>query len=1103
MPETFTVETWKNRIAAWWRDVARDVPGAMARLGVRTSYGLLTAGAWLPLLEAYGAQPGPALTGLVGVVAGVGSNLVANVVQGAYDKAAGETATARKVEEEVETAPDLRAEFQQVLGALDVLGLAQAALGEQWAAFQTQLDRELAGQRITLRINSAGGTVVLGDVNVQHGDFVGRDKHEYHYHAESPKPDFTPHRQAYLRHVAERTSRLPLRGVDVGAGDPSYATRPRLAQVYIGLDTTTRVGGEELESVLTGHSIPWSFETDEKQPRTKRLTPVEFLGRGGSEDQLLPVLLAVAISRFAVVLGSPGSGKSTFVNHLAFCLAQHHLDVDYNWLEHLPGWPKDEADLLPVVVTLRDFASWAASQPTAGEATVGRFLEHWLADRDLNDFHNVFCESLHAGRAIVFFDGLDEIPTGAQRAFVRDAVAGFARTYGKVRIVVTCRTFSYQKVDWQLPREQFPVFELAPFADEKIAQFIAAWHAELATLGAVRSEDVDTLVARLQEAVQRSDIARLAPNPLLLTVMALVHAYRGRLPEARALLYEECTDLLLWRWEGMKVGESESDKVGLRRLLGEAGLQDVDLKRALWGLAFDAHRGDGGNTEEEITADIAETMLWKALRQLHPTQSLDWADRVVAQIKERAGLLVEREPGIYTFPHRTFQEYLAGSFLSVQADFPQQAVTLANEAAFWREVVLLAVGRQVHVAGNLAQPLALVAELCPAACVDDEACWQRAWLAGEVLWETGLNRVRQTQQGRDLLERVQERLAVLVDGGYLAPRDRWRAGDLLGGLGDQRPGVQEVLWVEIPAGLFLMGSRDDESDVFDDEKPQHTLVLLRYYISRFPVTNTQFRPFVEGDGYTNRDYWTPSGWAWREGAEADLTPLEGVGDEDWRRRYAEWLAWRPKERRDRPYYWEHPEWGVPNRPVVGVTWYEAMAYCRWLKVQSSKSKVQSRVWKAGWVEPLDVRHSTFDIRLPSEVEWEKAARGTDGLRYPWGEWQEDRANTEEVGLGQTSAVGLFPRGLSPYGVLDMAGNVWEWTRSRWGVNVQKPDFVYPYVVGDGREAEESRAVPVARGGSWINLQRSARAGSRNWVIPDNFYDNLGFRVGLSLGDAGS
>ena len=481
-----------------------------------------------------------------------------------------------------------------------------------------------------------------------------------------PPPDFTPQREAYLRHVAERTSRLPLRGVDVGAGDPTHSTRPRLAQVYVDLETTA--------------GIQPSLEVADA-PMTR-----------GEKPQPLPALRAVTANRFTVLLGDPGSGKSTFVNHLAYCLTMHALEPEADWLAHLSGWPADETDLLPVVVTLRDFARWAAAQPSETEPTVGRFLERRLDTRDLSDFTEPLCRQLRAGQAIVFFDGLDEIPTGTQRTFVRDAVATFARTYGEARIVVTCRTLSYQDPDWQLPEKEFPAFELAPFTEEKITRFIAAWYHELADLGAVRLAEVETLIARLQAAVQRPDIARLAPNPLLLTVMALVHAYRGRLPEARALLYEECTDLLLWRWEGLKAEGREAETAGLRRLLAEADLQDVDLKRTLWALAFAAHQGDGDNQEEGATADIAEATLWRALRQLHPSQSLDWADKVVKQIKERAGLLVEREPGIYTFPHRTFQEYLAGSHLSVQADFPQQAVARTGEAAFWREVVLLAVG---------------------------------------------------------------------------------------------------------------------------------------------------------------------------------------------------------------------------------------------------------------------------------------------------------------------------------------------------------------------------------------------------------------------------
>ncbi|NMC03343.1 MAG: hypothetical protein GYA30_13335, partial [Chloroflexi bacterium] len=117
MPETFTPEVWKSRVAERWQTLARDVPAAMTRLGVNTAYGLLTASAFLPLLEAYTpATPGPAIAALSVLTAGVGSNLVANVIQGAYDKA-----NARRIEQEIAEQPALRAEYEAVLGGLDVL----------------------------------------------------------------------------------------------------------------------------------------------------------------------------------------------------------------------------------------------------------------------------------------------------------------------------------------------------------------------------------------------------------------------------------------------------------------------------------------------------------------------------------------------------------------------------------------------------------------------------------------------------------------------------------------------------------------------------------------------------------------------------------------------------------------------------------------------------------------------------------------------------------------------------------------------------------------------------------------------------------------------
>jgi formylglycine-generating enzyme required for sulfatase activity len=168
-------------------------------------------------------------------------------------------------------------------------------------------------------------------------------------------------------------------------------------------------------------------------------------------------------------------------------------------------------------------------------------------------------------------------------------------------------------------------------------------------------------------------------------------------------------------------------------------------------------------------------------------------------------------------------------------------------------------------------------------------------------------------------------------------------------------------WVAIPAGPFLLGSPPGEPETFDAEYPQHTVDLPLFYISRYPITCAQFRPFVEGDGYTHPAYWTPAGWAWRQGAEPDLTPLEGL-DAATIRVYREWLARRPVEQRDRPRWWDDPAWNGANRPVVGVTWYEAAAYCRWLTKEINELTHQriNEIRGTGWAALLSaMRHAPF------------------------------------------------------------------------------------------------------------------------------------------------
>jgi formylglycine-generating enzyme required for sulfatase activity len=177
-----------------------------------------------------------------------------------------------------------------------------------------------------------------------------------------------------------------------------------------------------------------------------------------------------------------------------------------------------------------------------------------------------------------------------------------------------------------------------------------------------------------------------------------------------------------------------------------------------------------------------------------------------------------------------------------------------------------------------------------------------------------------------------------------------------------------------------------------------------------------------------------------------------------------------------PKYWMEgkPPRGREDHPVVQPSWYDAREYCRWL------SEVTGRAYS-----------------LPSEAEWEKGARGTDGRIYPWGnQWDATRCNALNGSEGDTTPVEAYPQGASPYGLLDMAGNVWEWTCSLWGSDRDCPDFPYPCDPGDGRENLHApdNTNRVARGGAFWGIPRDVRCAGRYWMLPNGQTHYLGFRV---------
>lgn len=856
-------------------------------------------------------------------------------------------------------------------------------------------------------VSGSGALAQLGGVAAGIGGIaVGGNVHGNIYMShptDDPIAALDIYRNAFIANCRQ----VSLRGIDTDVSDPSGSRkRLNLDQIYVALDTT-------------------NDQNDKRGDRPR------------AKDRPLSLLDASIKHRHVVILGPPGSGKSTFLNYLGLCLALHGLYPTQNWLQYLPNWPQADVDLIPITVRLRDFAHsfTTPSDLIPPHHYLWQFIEKQLQMQDMNFVTPLIQSRLQQGQTIVLLDGLDEISTQHQQSFVRDAVTSFAQRYPHSRLMITCRTLPYQDPVRHLAG--FPTIAVAEFDDPKIKRFIATWYTELVQIGVVKAAEAPGLIQRLQTAVQRPDLRCLASNPLLLTVMALVHTHKGRLPNARALLYEETIDILLLRWEDIKTGDN-AEALSLRRLLAAVGRSAVDLKRVLWEQAFKAHeRGNTGTVE--ALADIGELQLEKALAGLHPEKSRDWANSLIEMMKLRSGLLLERAPEIYTFPHRTFQEYLAGAYLSTQANFASRGGHLLQDGTSWRQVILSAVGRLVHLSGDLDKPLALIGELCPEAKPQTELAWRQVWLASEVLEEIGFQRVQDSALGQDLLARVRQRLAYLISISVLTPVERATAACTLGRLGDPRPGVgvktdlPDIEWVIIEAGDFIMGG----DDIYDG-KPQFICTLIRqpYRISRYPITVAQYQTFVNAKGYEKQEYWTEAGWRWR--IENGITSPEAYED----------------------------IYQTPNHPQVGVSWYEAMSFCCWLMEQISGK-----------------------ICLPSESQWEKACRDTEGRTYPWGDKGDPAqyCNMNDTDIHSTSAVGIFPEGNTLNGIADMAGNVWEWCSTWWLDNYER------YEEKENNQLLSSTRY-VLRGGSFINYQINVHCASRFRLHQESRSRDIGFRI---------
>ena len=807
--------------------------------------------------------------------------------------------------------------------------------------------------------------------------------------AEAPEDRRQQDPSRYLQLLAEDTSQIDIRGLAGGA----KAHRFPIEELYIPL---TKAAGEDPVS------------------KGRRREPV--LGEGSGRVDLSTALRNPRL----VIMGDPGAGKTTFLRRIANRLCRARLGLQPKAAREL-GF--EEAPI-PVLVRLSDLHQHQRRCRNRDDAPPmpdsPGWLAHFLAatwmDRETGLDEAFWRGTFKSGPAVALLDGLDEVPSDRDRRATVLWLEQLASTYGKLRLVVTCRPAAYQA---ESVLSGFELTRIADLEDDAVKTFLGRWCEAVYADGERKAQE--HLHELLDALRHRPEIRRLARNPVMLTALAVVHWNEKRLPEQRADLYESILTWLARSREKLPNRPSDEECLSILQALA---------------LAMQVHEEGRQVQVPHYRAAEAIEQEWRELPQKERRPA---AQKFLSQEETDSGIVVKRGTEI-RFWHLTFQEYLAARALAGLGDQEQhQAVVHNLYRAEWKEVVLLLAGVLLSQGArkrvdNLIS--AVLDHLGQAPSLPEQA--RCAGILGAVVRDlTPFRYEPAAPRYRKVLDAA---LAVFTqDRSKQIPiKVAIEAAEALGQAGDPRfeEDHLEKNWAEIPAGEFLMGAQDTDSDKpnFDPELesdflegPVHRVWLDAYRIGRYPVTVDEYRRFIEAGGYQEEDHWRDGGFG----------------------QWAEPEDWEEQARH-------------PNRPVVDVNWFEAAAYARWRGAE-----------------------------LPTEAQWERAARGVEGRKYPWGDELKPGPkllNYEESNTGGPTPVGVHPRGSTPERIADLAGNVWEWCRDWYG----------PYAEGYAKNPNgpEEGGRRVLRGGAWDLNAGYCRASLRVRDRPSDRGNLIGFRLVL-------
>ncbi|MCX6581718.1 MAG: SUMF1/EgtB/PvdO family nonheme iron enzyme [Candidatus Aminicenantes bacterium] len=778
-------------------------------------------------------------------------------------------------------------------------------------------------------------------------------------------------------------------------------------------------------------------------------TPEEVMNRAFQEYRLL------------LIIGDPGSGKTTLMKYYAM----HCLDKDNNKCRQL-GFSEQ---VLPIYFPLRELEFLEESgDPVSLPDSLAQWAGRRLLDIPADQFH----AWLQNRNTLVLLDGLDEIGSKEKRRKVCRWIKNMSAGLKNSLFVVTSRATGYRKLDGvelQTPHLRADIMDFSIQQQEEFLQkwfravFLAQlappdipakqWQEQQSKLADLRSRAVIEFLKKEENKAVRD----LAAAPMLLQIMAILWQKSRHIPETRLALYDAALNYLLVFRDKHKEIDPLLPVEEARRVLAPTALwMHETLKR------------------DETPKEKMHEFMQPILNNLagHP-KALAFCEH----LRDRAGLIADYDRENYIFRHKSFREYLAGIQLEKDAHQPDRVETLIAhfKEDWWDETLRFFMGKadaqtfdrfmrlffqapvseqlndnQQTLLQNLVKDALEKKIDALAACLNNDKlsenrrkyvldCLKTVGAPGALAAIAAVDKSKWSKVNRSYAEDIVAGALV----GKAATTTVEKAVMELTDSSFRNPFEDKVEYIKIPGGTYK----------FSDTGKIETIPDL--YFCKYLVTNKRYRKFIsylEG----------------KEKALEEILPLklftkkllEFAGSI---KEYSDYLGKNSREwgEKLRSRYDDDKKFNGGDQPVVEVTWYAARAYCLWLSYLQQEG--------GGGL-----------YRLPTEVEWEWAAAGREPgnkLReYPWptskGEPSPELANYGE-NVGATTPVGRYPEGATPEGLMDMAGNAWEWMDNWY---------------------DEDKKYRVLRGGSWITHPGNLRFAARDNAFPRGYWPYYGFRV---------